>query len=602
MLSARTPKLLIVTTIGSTAKAFLLPYAFHYRSLGWRVDLLASDAQGDAQLNSGFDHVYEVRWCRTPWAWRNVMAGRKLADIVASGSYDIVHVHTPVAGFLTRLALREQRRTGLQVIYTAHGFHFFDGGRPLKNVLFRTLERLAGTWTDRLVVMNREDLDAVLKYKIIGHGKVSYMPGIGFDPEQYSPDSITHQQVAAIRTQLGLTEHGTMFLAVAELHSRKRHRDLLLGFARVRSTDTKLVLAGTGPLLEDLTKLANELRIAERVHFLGWRSDVPALIKAADALILTSDQEGMPRCVIEALALGTVVIGTSARGTRDLLGDGSGMLVPVGDIQAIAEAMQSVADRSPNVDSLIAKGSRTVQKCRMENLLSLHDQIYRDALQAGRTADSCTRQKGWQLALKQITDRACAAIALVILSPFLLCISVLIRLTMGSPVIFRQQRPGFKGEPFTLLKFRTMRNETDQSGKQLPDESRLTGLGRLVRAASVDELPQLWNVLQGDLSLVGPRPLLMEYLARYTAEQLRRHDVLPGITGWAQVNGRNSLSWPEKFDLDLWYVDHWSLKLDIYILCKTVWLVVSRQDITQPGHATMPEFQVDRMCPKSNGR
>jgi lipopolysaccharide/colanic/teichoic acid biosynthesis glycosyltransferase len=146
---------------------------------------------------------------------------------------------------------------------------------------------------------------------------------------------------------------------------------------------------------------------------------------------------------------------------------------------------------------------------------------------------------------------------------------------------------------FALYKFRTMTDVRDQTGKLLVDEQRLTTLGRFLRSTSLDELPQLWNVLKGDMSLVGPRPLLPEYLPRYTGFQRRRHEVRPGITGWAQVNGRNELSWPEKFELDLWYVDHWSLKLDFYILCKTLWQVVKRKGISQPGHATMSEFGVD---------
>jgi len=593
------PKILMVTTIGLTAKAFLLPYAYHYRRLGCQVDLLASDAQGDQELEAGFDHVHEIEWRRTPLAWQNVTAGYKLSKIVASQGYDIVHVHTPVAGFVTRLALRRQRKAGRpQVIYTAHGFHFFKGGRPLRNLLFRTMERLAGCWTDRLIVMNREDLDAAVKYKILRQGDVCCMPGIGFDPEQYDPDSIPQQRIDAIRAQFGLSKHETLFLVVAELQGRKRHTDLLHAFSRLQSTTAQLLIAGTGPLLEDLKKLATQLGIADRVHFLGFRSDVPALMRAADALVLTSDQEGLPRCVIEALALKTVVIGTSARGTRDLLENGSGILVPVGDIAAIAAAMQAVADRSLDLDSLIAKGRETVQQCRVEVSFGLHDQLYRDVLLHAQESDSSyARQRGWRLVLKGVADRVCAAAGLMILSPLLLGISLLIRVTMGAPVLFRQERPGVKCRPFTLLKFRTMRNRTDQSGKLLPDGERLTRLGRLLRATSLDELPQLWNVLRGDLSLVGPRPLLMEYLERYTAEQMRRQDVLPGITGWAQINGRNQLSWPKKFDLDLWYVDHWSLKLDFYILCKTLWQVVKRDGISQPGHATMPEFGVDENHP-----
>ncbi len=180
---------------------------------------------------------------------------------------------------------------------------------------------------------------------------------------------------------------------------------------------------------------------------------------------------------------------------------------------------------------------------------------------------------------------------LAVLALPLLTLGLLIRLRLGAPVLFRQIRPGFKGQPFTLYKFRTMTDERDAAGRLLPDEQRLTGLGRILRSFSLDDLPNAFNVLRGEMSVVGPRPLLMEYLERYSPEQARRHDVLPGITGWAQVNGRNALTWEDKFRLDVWYVDHWSLALDIRILALTAWKVLRREGISQPGFATAEEFR-----------
>jgi lipopolysaccharide/colanic/teichoic acid biosynthesis glycosyltransferase len=191
-------------------------------------------------------------------------------------------------------------------------------------------------------------------------------------------------------------------------------------------------------------------------------------------------------------------------------------------------------------------------------------------------------------------DVLCAGAMLVLASPALAVVALLIRLTLGKPVLFRQIRPGRHEQPFTLIKFRTMSDRRDLDGKMLPDAGRLTRIGRLLRATSLDELPQLWNVLRGDISLVGPRPLLMEYLPRYSPEQARRHDVMPGITGWAQVNGRNGIDWEKKFEHDVWYVDHWSLWLDIRILTMTIWKVLCRQGISSANQATMPEFKGSR--------
>jgi len=193
-------------------------------------------------------------------------------------------------------------------------------------------------------------------------------------------------------------------------------------------------------------------------------------------------------------------------------------------------------------------------------------------------------------ALKRAGDVLASALALLLLSPLLLVLALIIRIRLGAPVLFRQQRPGKDGKPFELVKFRTMSDARDPEGNLLPDEQRLTPLGRRLRRFSLDEWPQLWNVLKGDMSLVGPRPLLMEYLGRYSAEQARRHLVKPGITGWAQINGRNAVSWEERFRLDVWYVDHWSLWLDLRILAATVWLVLRGKGISWEGHATMPKF------------
>lgn len=192
--------------------------------------------------------------------------------------------------------------------------------------------------------------------------------------------------------------------------------------------------------------------------------------------------------------------------------------------------------------------------------------------------------------MKRLFDVTVAAVLLVVLAPLLLLLAVLVALLLGRPVFFVQQRPGRHGRPFQLIKFRTMVDARDASGNLLPDAQRLTRFGRWLRATSLDELPQLWNVLKGDMSLVGPRPLLIEYLPLYSPVQARRHEVRPGITGWAQVNGRNDISWEEKFALDVWYVDNQSLLLDLKILLLTMLRVVQRKGISQRGHATAEKF------------
>lgn len=200
---------------------------------------------------------------------------------------------------------------------------------------------------------------------------------------------------------------------------------------------------------------------------------------------------------------------------------------------------------------------------------------------------------------KRLLDVTLSAMAIGLLSPLLLLLVLIIRRNIGSPVFFKQKRPGLNGKPFTIYKFRSMTDRRDTLGNLLPDAERLTGLGRFLRSTSLDELPELFNVFRGDMSLVGPRPLLMQYLDRYTPEQMRRHDVNPGITGWAQINGRNALSWDAKFNLDLWYVKHRSLALDFRIIALTFRKTFSREGISQPGHVTAEEFMGDTV---NNGK
>ncbi len=192
--------------------------------------------------------------------------------------------------------------------------------------------------------------------------------------------------------------------------------------------------------------------------------------------------------------------------------------------------------------------------------------------------------------IKRFLDLVVALLALVLLSPVLLGMALLVRVKLGSPILFCQQRPGLQGKPFTIYKFRTMTDARDTAGQLLPDAERLMKFGRFLRSTSLDELPELFNIVKGNMSLVGPRPLLVRYLERYTPEQAKRHEVRPGITGWAQIKGRNAITWEQKFELDVWYVEHVSLRLDVKILALTAWKILKREGINAPGQATMQEF------------
>ncbi len=195
---------------------------------------------------------------------------------------------------------------------------------------------------------------------------------------------------------------------------------------------------------------------------------------------------------------------------------------------------------------------------------------------------------------KRLFDLVFSFFALVILSPIMLAMAIFVRLFLGTPILFKQQRPGYKGRPFFIYKFRSMKDGLAKDGNPLPDSERMTRFGRLLRSLSLDELPEIFNILRGEMSFVGPRPLLMEYLPLYSPEQARRHDVVPGLTGWAQVNGRNALDWPTRFKLDVWYVDNWSFWLDVKIILMTAWKALAREGINQQGQATVEYFKGEK--------
>lgn len=191
---------------------------------------------------------------------------------------------------------------------------------------------------------------------------------------------------------------------------------------------------------------------------------------------------------------------------------------------------------------------------------------------------------------KRIFDLSLIIVGLVFILPIITILTIIVYCFHGRPILFRQLRPGYKTKPFIIYKFRTMKDAYDKQGHLLPDDQRITKFGHFLRSFSLDELPEIFNVLKGEMSLVGPRPLLMQYIERYSKEQARRHDVLPGMTGWAQINGRNAITWADKFKFDVWYVDHWSLWLDVKIILATLWKAITREGINQPGHATAEEF------------
>lgn len=376
-------RLLCVTTVPVTLCAFVLPFAHHFRAKGWQVDAMAQGISTNTDCLQAFDRVWEVEWSRNPLKVKNLMvAPQQIREVVEKGGYDIVHVHTPVAAFVTRYALNGLRKQGkIKVIYTAHGFHFYRGGSPIKNSIFFALEKLAGQWTDYLVVINHEDEAAAKSYRFLPSERVCYMPGIGVDIDYYSPDAVSDAQVIRVRQELGLAAETRLFLSVAEFIARKRHSDILKAFARLGRPEVHLALAGDGRLFEQMQQLASELGIQNQVHFLGHRQDIPALMRACVATLLPSGQEGLPRSIMESFCLETPVIGTDIRGIRDLLEGGNGLLVKVGDVEDLAGAMAWVLDHPEEAKSMGKRGRERMKDYGLRHILKHYEDLYAEALE-----------------------------------------------------------------------------------------------------------------------------------------------------------------------------------------------------------------------------
>lgn len=371
------PKLLMVTTTAVTIEAFLLPFARHFRASGWVVDAAARDAAASGTLEPEFNNLYEMEWTRNLLDWENLARSvKRIRAIAVRNNYDIVHVHTPIAAFVTRFALRGERAAGkVKIAYTAHGFHFYKGGPPLKNLVFQTAERIAARWTDHLIVINGEDYEAALK--MLPREKVTYTAGgIGMDLGKYKAAAFGADEIAAARREMGAKPGDTLILMIAEFSPGKRHKDLIKALAETGDPAIRLAFAGTGPLAAETRKLAAEAGAADRVKFLGFRRDVSLFIAAADATALPSEREGLPRVVMESMAIGTPVIGADTRGIRDLLSSGCGMLVPAGDTHALAEALKKHKNKTPEITAAAEKAKAKAETFDVEKIIGHYEGIY----------------------------------------------------------------------------------------------------------------------------------------------------------------------------------------------------------------------------------
>jgi glycosyltransferase involved in cell wall biosynthesis len=372
-------RLLFITTVPQTIKAFLLPFATYFRNNGWQVDAMASNIGDFPEVTACFDKTWDVKFSRNPLNPSNLFSAlQTVRNVISQEKYDVVHVHTPVAAFVVRFALRNIKSNRPKVIYTAHGFHFFAGNNLIKNAIFLLLEKLAGRWTDCLIVINQEDKLAAEKFNLVPIHRVCYMPGIGIDLDKYSSGTIAENDILSLRRELRLAAEDKFFLMIAEFTPQKNHRFLLEAFHQLNHKGMHLVFAGCGSTLKEMQDLTGKLGLSDRVHFLGFRSDIATLISASVAVLLVSHREGLPRSIMEAMSLGRLVIGTDIRGVRDLLQGGAGMLIPSNDVKALAEAMKDSLDSNnkAHIDKMIHEARMRVAKYDLKKIIELHSYLY----------------------------------------------------------------------------------------------------------------------------------------------------------------------------------------------------------------------------------
>jgi glycosyltransferase involved in cell wall biosynthesis len=385
MTGLRTPcggrSLLLVATVAETVNAFLLPIARFMKAAGWRVFAATNGASRELGKLGLFDALWDISWERSP---RHIIklwkSSREIWRAVRESDARVVHVHTPIAAFVSRLALDRLRRRGLRVVYTAHGFHFHAYGRLLTNVLYRSMEKIASRWTDRLVVINREDHAAALRYRFLPPQYLQYMPGIGIDLAEYDPEKVSALDVQRARQELGLASSDKLVVVVGALNKEKRPLDAVAAFALASEPDLHLAFLGRGPLARAVSEFARSLGVAGKVHLLGYRTDVRPVIRAASCTMLLSQREGLPRSILESMALGVPVIGARIRGVEELLGNGAGVLVPVQGVPEAALAIKRIVKDGGFALSLASAGQKAVVKFRQEGVLEMHRQLYEGLL------------------------------------------------------------------------------------------------------------------------------------------------------------------------------------------------------------------------------
>ena len=591
MSSENRPLLVHIATVPEFFHSFFQGQLEFMRDKGFVVGLICSPGEGAKSFKDWPVRFYPVPIQRRISPLADIISICRIVRVLRSIRPDIVHVHTSKAGLLGMIA---SWIAAVRVrVFTIHGFRWVTKEGMSRRVI-KVSNRVTCLSADKVFCVSKSNLEigvnnnicSLDKVKVVCEGSINGVDAIGrFNPEK-------EQNSPAIRKGLGIPENSFVFGFVGRIVSDKGIKELAAAWRSIRKdfSDAHLMLVGKvesgDPVPEETLSF---LEKDERVHFTGFCPEVAPYYGAMDAFVLPSHREGFPVTPLEASAMGLPVIASNIRGCVDAVVDGqTGILVAPGSSSELEHAMRAILNDREMAERLGRSGRKFVlENFQQKPIWQELAKEYKMLLKSHPSG-----QTGRPLFLKRVMDVIVIIPALALLFPVMTVVAILVWSNLGSPAIFRDKRIGKGGKPFWFYKFRTMTNERDTEGNLLPDEERLTSVGRFFRATSLDELPQLINVLKGEMSLVGPRPLPLKYLERFSARQAIRHTVLPGITGLiaTKYRGRDR-SWEEKLNDDVWYVNNWTLFVDVKILFKTAWLVAKKCVLNRTGETTSEEFK-----------
>lgn len=571
-----TPKLLYLAT-SDRFWGFLEGQARYAGARGFEVHAASSPGPGlDAFARREDVTAWPVPMTRGITPWQDLAALRRLRKLLRDLGPAVVHAHTPKAGLLGMIAARW---AGVPArIYTLHGL-VWQTRRGWRRRLLVALDRLACRFSTQVLAVSSSVREAALAAGLAPPEKIA-VPGPagsanGLDFERFDPRRAPSGrcEMPPGALVLGYAGRLTPDKGIAELAAAW---DLL----RERFPTLHLLLAGDTEAHDPLPRaLVSRLRRDPRVRWSGWVADMPDHYLTTDVCVLPSRREGLPYTAIEAAAMERPVVAFAVAGVVDAVEDGrTGLLVAPGSPPLLAAAITRLLD-DPDLGRRLGRAGRR-RALALYAREPLWESICRHYLPV-------IPERPW----KRRLDAAAALVSLAALGPVLLLAGLAVWIDLGRPILFRQDRPGRGERLFSLLKLRTMRE-----GDRLPDGARLTRLGRFLRRTSLDELPQLWNILRGDMSLVGPRPLLARYLPYYTGRERLRHRVRPGLTGWAQIHGRNDVGWRERLELDAWYVEHASPGLDFRIAWRTLGCWISGRGVREEPGTYLQDLDQERRC------